>query len=334
MGSTGGDVISHLVSGDMVRRELRDLNAFHGRTVARLMQGPEAAAGFSVRDRDGVVHLVALLDHNRKRITDVMRPIEETVPSSAYLELAHHVIETGLSVDGIENLCGLVRDSEGQLHSLFELPQDLDLSSPVVFHGPYAISLPRMLRSTSDFILMGMKFLAMPEHLEIRGNADFTECEFDGIPDRSTFHEDLSITSSTIQRLPRGLFVGRWLKMRGTSIDTLPGSIRVGVGIDAEDSGLRIVPPGFELAGDLRISGSSVRRLVGVRIGGSLYIERMVSPELADDCEIGGNIYADTFPCSLSGHLAGKTFVRTQFGYERPTPERDVGCVSPQDYDL
>jgi hypothetical protein len=308
-------VIGELVSGNMVRRELRDMAEAHGESIVRL--STDSSFGISVRDGAGRICLVALLDHGRKRITDIAVPPSTLVPMEVYRELFDHVERASLSIAGVEGKCAVVRDAAGDLHSIFDMPEELDLDAGFYFHGTYDIALPRSLRSTSDFILIGARITSMCQKIEIGGDADFSECDFETFPDNSVFQRNLVVRRSTMRKLPRGISVGRWLKMGGTEIEAVPASARIGIGIDAEDSSLRIIPPGFSVTGDLLLSGTRAKRLSGLKVGGSVFIERIAGVEIHDDCEIDGNIYTDDPDIRLSGRHSEKVFVRSPFGYER-----------------
>ncbi len=308
-------VIGELVSGDMVRRELRDMAAAHDESVVKLAS--ESSFGISVRDDFGRIFLVAMLDSSRRRITDIATPMLAPVPAEIYRTLFDHLQRASISAAGVEGKCALIRDSGGELHSVFDMPEELDLDRDFYFHGNYDIALPRKLRSTADFILNGARITAMCKQINIGGDADFSECDFEALPDRATFHRNLVIRRSTIRKLSRGISVGRWLKMGGTKIETVPMSVRIGIGIDAENSSLRIIPPGFSVRGDLILSGTRVRRLSGVNVGGSVFVERIAGIDIGDDCEIGGSIYIDDSGIRLAERHAGRAFVRTPFGYEK-----------------
>lgn len=309
-------MIGELVSEDMIRRELRNMAEAHERgVVVRL--STNSSFGISVRDASDITCLVAMLDGGRRRITEVVSQPSGLVPSEAYLELFDHVRQADISIAGVEIKCAAVRDAEGTQHSIFDMPEELELDTGFYFHGGYDIALPRSLKTTADFILTGARIASMCETIEIGGDAEFSECEFDTFPEKTVFHRNLVVSKSTIKKLPRGITVGRWLKMAETEIETLPVSARIGAGIDAENSSLRIIPPGFATTGDLVLSGTRVRRLSGVRVGGSVFIERVADIEVVDDCEIAGNIYTDDAGISLPSRLSDKVFIRKPFGYER-----------------
>lgn len=294
----------------------------HDQSVVRL--STDSSFGISVRDASGRICLVAMLDAARRRITEVTVPPSGIVPSEVYRELFDHVQRVNISVAGVEGKCAVVRDSEGTLHSIFDMPEELELDAGFYFHGGYDIALPRRLRTSYDFILIGARIRSMCETIDIGGDADFSECEFETFPERSMFHRNLVVRRSTIKKLPRGITVGRWLKMGGTEIETVPVCARIGAGIDAENSSLMIIPPGFAATGDLMLSGTRVRRLSGVHIGGSVFIERVAGIEVGDDCEIAGNIYTDDAGISLPGRLSNKVFIRKPFGYERRNAQATV----------
>jgi hypothetical protein len=315
-------VIGELVSGDMVRRELRDMAAAHGESVVKLASA--SSFGISVRDGSGRICLVAMLDAGRNLITDVAAPLLSTAPAEVYQALFDHLKMSSLSVVGVEGKCGLVRDTAGELHSIFDMPEELELDERFYLHGAYDIALPRRLRSTADFILIGARITSMCQKIEIGGDADFSECEFETFPDRASFHRNLVVRGSTMRKLPRGISVGRWLKMSETKIEAVPVSARIGLGIDAENSTLRIIPPGFTVAGDLLLSGTRTRRLSGVSAGGNLFVERIANIEIGEDCEIGGNIYTDDADIRLSARHEGKAYLRVPFGYERMQGPGDV----------
>lgn len=298
-----------------MRRELRDMASAHGGNVVRL--GADAQAGFSLRDSAGLPCLVAITDTHRKRIVDVAVPGTVAVPAAMFIELAEYIREAGIAVDGNESRCGLVRDVEGNLHSLFDLPERLELARPVHFHGDYEIRLPLILRSSSDFVLIGAEITRSPDVVEIDGDADFSECRNGCLPEGSAFGRNLVLSRSTFPAIPRRISVGRWLRISGTPIEVIPSSARIG-GLDAVDSALRVIPPGMEIPGDVILSGSQVRRISGMRIGGSLYAERLPSFEVTEDCEIGGHVYADrNGSMSLPIGNRSRLFHRSPFGYER-----------------
>lgn len=309
-------MIGELVSEDMVRRELRYMAEAHDQGVVVRMS-TNSSFGISVRDASDRTCLVAMLDGGRRRITEVAVQPLGIVPPEVYRELFDHVRQADISIAGVEGKCAVVRDAAGTPHSIFDMPEELELDAGFYFHGGYDIALPRRLRTSSDFILIGARITSMCETIEIGGDADFSECEFETFPERTVFHRNLVVSKSTIKKLPRGIVVGRWLKMAGTEIETVPASARIGVGIDAENSRLRIIPPGFAATGDLLISGTRIRRLSGVQIGGNMFIERMAGIEVGDDCEIAGNIYTDDAEISLPARFSQKVFIRNAFGYER-----------------
>ena len=308
-------MIGELVSGEMIRRELKYMAEAHGGSVERL--APNSSFGISIRDGSGGICLVALLDSDRKRLTDIAVPPSVVVRQEVYRELFEYVREKSLSIEGVEGKCAIVRDAAGDIHSVFDLPAELEMDCSFNFHGAYDIALPRILRSTADFIMIGARITSMCQMIEIGGDADFSECDFETFPDNSVFHRNLVVRSSTIRRLPREISVGRWLKMGDTGIDALPVSARIGTGIDAENSSLRIIPPGFTLTGDLLLSGTRVRRLSGVHVGGSVFVERVGGIEIGDDCLIAGNVYTDEAGLSVPSRISNRVFVRNPFGYER-----------------
>lgn len=308
-------MIGELVSGDMVRRALRHMAEAHGDSVVRFSS--DSCFGISIRDGSDRICLVALLDSSRRRVTDIAVPTSILVPREIYRELLEHVQRKSLSIIGVEWKCAIVRDAAGHLHSIFEMPEELELDAGFYFHGAYDIALPRRLRSTSDFILIGARITSMCQKIEIGGDADFSECEFETLPDRSVFHRNLVIRRSTMKKLPRGITVGRWLKMGDTGIETVPVSARIGIGVDAENSRLRIIPPGFTVTGDLLLSGTKVRRLSGVQVGGNVFIERIACIEIGEDCLIAGNVYTDDAGIRVPDRISNRVFVRNPFGYER-----------------
>ncbi len=287
----------------------------HGDSVVRFSSG--SCFGISIRDGSDRICLVALLDSSRRRVTDIAVPTSILVPREIYRELLEHVQRKSLSIIGVEGKCAVVRDAAGHLHSIFEMPEELELDAGFYFHGAYDIALPRRLRSTEDFVLIGARITSMCQKIEIGGDADFSECEFETLPDKSVFHRNLVIRRSTMKKLPRGISVGRWLKMGGTGIETVPVSARIGIGVDAENSRLRIIPPGFTVTGDLLLSGTKIRRLSGVQIGGSVFIERIAGIEIGEDCLIAGNVYTDDAGISVPDRISNRVFVRNPFGYER-----------------
>ncbi|NTF17832.1 hypothetical protein G6L37_05415 [Agrobacterium rubi] len=312
-------MINQLVSGDMVRRELRDLSEPHGSDVVRL--GAGAQSGFSVRDGDGHIFVVAMTDIQRKRVVDVAFAEGDAPPAWVLLELAHHVIDQQIDVAGFEGRCGLVMDERGYLHSVLDLPDELTLSSPLHFGGPYELRLPLRLVSTRDFVLIGAAITRTPDFMEIEGDTDLSECAFgsNSLPEGAVFRRNLVLSKSSCDNLPRRLSVGRWLKMKSTEIEVIPSSARIGGGIDAGNSELRVVPPGFDVMGDLILSGSRVRRLSGVTIRGDLFVERMPGLDIREDCEVDGKIFTDDLDMiAVSPRHASKVFVRNPFGYERP----------------
>jgi hypothetical protein len=308
-------LISELVSVDMIRRELRDMAEAHGETVVRLAS--DSSYALSVRDDSERICLVAPLDSSRRKIVDVVTPVSAQVPSACLVELAEQVRLHDLSVAGFEAKCGLIQDSSGKIHSVFALPDELELDTKFYFNGSYDIVLPRRLVSTSDFVLIGARILSMCEAIEIGGDADFSECDFESFPDGAKFHRNLVVSRATMRRLPRGITVGRWLKMVASEVDTIPVSARIGHGIDAENSSLRIIPPGVEIPGDLKLSGTKAKRLSGLKIGGSLYVERVPGMEISDDCVIDGNIYTDEASMPKGEAHSRKTYLRVPFGYEK-----------------
>jgi hypothetical protein len=308
-------MICELVSGDMIRRAVRDMAEAHGDSVIRLVSSTSFA--ISIQDQSQKPWLIALLDTNRQRVIEVVATTMSHVPIEVYQEAFQYIVENQILIDGFENKLGVVRDANNEIHSMFAMPGELELHAPFYLYGPYDIALPRQLHTSSDFILNGARITSMSKKIRIGGDADFSECEFEALPDGAEFQRNLVLRFSSIKKLPRSLSVGRWLKISGTPIETIPSSARIGIGIDAENSVLRIIPPGFSTAGDLKLSGSKVRKLAGIKIGGSVFVERIKDVVISEDCEIGRFIHTDSPELRVPDRLRDYVFQRQSFGYVR-----------------
>lgn len=176
---------------------------------------------FSLRDRNNKPHVTIEVDLAIDAVVQC-KGKGNAPPTAKYLPyLGTFLRSKALQIAVPAYCCGLCQDTKGIIHSIFDLPDGLEVTGPLD------------LRSTP--------ITQLPEGLHVGG--------------------PLHLYDTPITQLPDGLHVGGSLYLRGTSITQLPDGLQVGGDLDLFGTPIKQLPKGLTVGGDLNLTATQVSEI-------------------------------------------------------------------------
>lgn len=138
--------------------------------------------------------------------------------------------------------------SNGSLWDVADVEDEVELSDEDIKN------IPINFKVRSNLYLSNAQTLkSLPHGLEAMNDLDISDTAIEFLPDNLKVGGDLYIMDCyNIKSLPNGLEVGYDLKLNGSiNLKTLPQDLKVGGDLYLEDSGIKELPPNFEVGGKI-----------------------------------------------------------------------------------
>ena len=224
---------------------------------------------YSLRDPSGRPHVTVEVSGGS---AVQLQGKQNATPARKYLDLLFPFITSRMwRVEIPASRLGYVIDINGDWHSIYSLPDHLEVNDNLILEGAEITELPRFLKVRRSLFIQNTKITRLPDNL--------------------TVLEDVYARGLRIAEIPAKLTVGGSLYLGQTDISHLPGDMKVGDDLDISCTNVARLPARFKVNGFLNLRATSITELPeGLVVKGSLYLMGSKIARLPSKMSVGGNL--------------------------------------------
>lgn len=244
----------------------------------------------SLRDASNEPHATLEIENASNTIIQCQGK-ENTTPKPSYLkQVVEYARTAGCRVSANPRSSGLIT-VRGNIHSVYDLPENSEITGSLDLHDVKVSSLPEGLRVSGDLILNGTAISQLPRNLKVGGNLIYDKSSLKELPDGLEVSGDIYLRSSQITSIPDDIKVGGDLILWSSAINSLPKTLNVKGTIDLKNSQIMQLPDGFHCKGSMDLSRTRITRLPSnMRVDGDLCLQQSDIQAIPGDISILGDL--------------------------------------------